>query len=1325
VAVKVRVGQTKNVRLVATGEKRPSIVPDSIALGIDTVGPYVRAIDAGVGIVVTPENDTESANLVISHADTSSESGSNNSILEFIRNASVDQFGHVTSLVSTGLDANNFISTNDIISSKNIEFGNTAITLGGSTDEIRGLNLVEIGDFTITDSSISTDANTISFTTTAPLGTIDFGTKRLTGVDNPIDQLDVVNKRYLEFELDRVETTIKVFDDPVVDTDATNKRYVDNLIKGLRVRPAALAATTADLGGTFDSGNSSFSSTITLSPRAFLYIDDVTAWEVGSNLLVKDQDDPLENGSYDLIQEGSANTEWIFQRTSWSDQSDEVPGSYEFVTDGTVNGGTGWVTIVDDASTFNLNTDAVNWVQFQGEGTYNAGIGLTLTGTTFDVNETQTFDVINPANNVLTVSGAGAVKLPVGDSSERPVPTAGMIRFNDVDGQFEGYDGSAWSGLGGTIDLDQDTKIVAEDTAGVDNDELKFFTGGTLAAKFDANTANFYGDVVIAGNIQVGDANTDSITVAADFESNLIPNADRTYSLGSVGKNWSTLFVDTITSDDRIITFGGTGAIAVPSANTSLRPTGPAGMLRFNSDENRFEGWDGTQWSGLAGSVIDLDRNTYIIAESSAGADNNELDFYTAGTQRAQIDASGTFKYGDGLDKFTIDFATGNVTVDGEITATNNLVLNPVGYVDLANNTITNVASPVNPGDVVNLGYLEGQFSSGLTIVDGANTYADGVNLLNSPTIKLGEGLELEELDTANNSFQIGLDKPGNITPGIYGNDRFMPRFRLTSDGRIDFATEIPVELQANAIPNFTETTRDIIGLMISDGIANNANEGVIIVYDDFNNQIYTRTDDPYISLGGDLSGTGQMVNLSNTIIDATITAPFLRTVDVTDANSGIIVTHTPAANSAALLDLDYTYLDARYLETTGGTLTGEIIAPRYVDSDNTNFYMDPAGVSRLNQVEFGYGTTFSQVKFRDGPGSFSVMYGQGGKIGFLDNTFNYAAYSERATGNWVVQNGDVLAERFVDADAQTYFLHPGGTDSNLKQITVEDKITVSDIEIGGNVGNRTIQTTTGILVVDASGGISLNANSNDINANNSKITNLATPTATQDAATKAYVDSVAQGLRVIPAALAGTTIDLGATYDNVAGTLTDASANTAAFELDGVTTWNVGDRVLVKDQTNPEENGSYEVTTVGDGSTAWVLTRGEYFNESSEIPGAFQFITDGTLNAGTGWVAQVTDAETFVLGTDSVVWYQFSGAGTYTAGEALTLTGTEFSITDGDIENVKLANPLIKVNDEAGANTVIALGDTLTIEGTDGVDTTVSNGTLSIAVNELDGGSF
>ena len=1304
--VKVKVGQTQNIRLVAAGEKRPVIVPDSITLGIDTVGPYISGIVSGNGISIASVAGTggESANVVISHAETSSSANTNNSTLEFIQNATIDSFGHITGFSSAGLNANNFSVSSGLISSKNITFGNTAITLGQSTDEIRELNLAEIGEFTITANTISVPGN-LNFNLALSDAVINAGTHRIINVEDPIDFQDVVNKRYLEAQIESIEETVKVIQDPVLETDATNKRYVDALVQGLIVRPAALAATTADLGGAFGSGNTTFASTITLDPVNILYIDDVTKWEIGSNLLVKDQNDPIENGSYDLVQKGNANTAWIFQRTEWSNESSEVPGSFEFVTDGTVNAGTGWVVTVADASTFTINTDDIIWSQFSGEGTYTAGAGLTLNGRSFYVNKIQ---------NIEQISGSGAIIIPVGTSAERPTESTGMIRFNSQDGQFEGYDGIAWAGLGGVIDVNQDTKITAEDTPGLNNDELKFYAGGTLAAVFSANTADFKGDVKIAGNLTIGDQDVDTVSVVADFTSNLIPDVDRTYSLGSASKNWNKLNVDTVSSSDGIVKFDGTGAIKLPSANTALRPTGQAGMLRFNSEEGRFEGYDGSIWTGIAGSVIDLDKNTYIIAETSAGANNNELDFWTDNVQRMQIGAAGDLLFGSNLDKLIINYTTGDMFVNGKLTATNNLIIDPVGYISVANNTLTDLADPVNPGDAVNLGYLDNTFSSGLTIIDNANTYIDGVNLLSNPTIEIGRGLEVQELDSANNSFKIGLDTPMAGSTGMYGTDGFTPRIRITEDGRIDFATEIPLELQANAIPNFTETSRDIIALMFTGGNANN--EGIIAVNDDINDVMNLIVNNFNITLDGDVSGTAQVNRLSDTTITASLTADFISNLIPSSANSGILVTHTPGPNSNASIEVDYTVLDARY-QVTGG----DFIASRYLDADNTSFYMDPAGTSRINAIDIGFGGTSSQLRMRDGPGSFSVLFGSGGKVGFLDNTFNYAAYSERSTGDWVVQNGDVKAERFVDADATTYFLHPGGTNSNLKQIAVEDKITVSGIAIGGDVGLRTIKTTTGILTVDASGGISLQGAGNDLNVNNSKITNLLNPTSGQDAATKSYVDAAAQGLRVIPAALAATTANLNATF--VGGVLT--ANNNEAFTVDGVTAFVVGSRVLVKNQTVPAQNGSYKVTTVGDGSTPWVLTRGEYFNESSEIPGAFQFVTDGTLNRSTGWVATVADAETFIIGTDDVTWYQFSGAGTYTAGEALTLTGTEFSISDGDIENVKLANPSINIAGEAGANTVIALGETLTIEGTDGVDTTISNGKISIAVNVLDGGTF
>ena len=1294
--VKVKVGQTRNIRLVAAGEKRPVIVPDSIALGIDTVGEYVRAIDGGQGIIITPESDVESANLVISHSNTSSIANTVNGNLQFVHNATFDQFGHATSFTTSGLNANNFILDSNVIGSKNITLGSTEVTLGGTTPELRDLTLAEIGEFSISANTISVPGD-LNLNLALSDAVVNIGTHRVINVEDPVDTLDVVNKRYLEFELGRVVTTIKVFDDPILPSDATNKRYVDNIVKGLVVRPSALGATTGDLGATFATGNTIYSDTLTIDPVNILYIDDITTWDVGDNLVVKDQTDATQNGSYDLIQQGSANTAWVFQRTVWSNEDAEIAGSYEFVTDGTQNGQTGWVITVEDASSFNINDDNINWTQFQGEGTFTAGNGLTLNGTQFNVASTLPLTGINPtgAGDVLTINGDGALTLPTGESSDRPTAAQGMVRFNSTDGQFEGYDGIAWSGLGGVIDVDQDTKIVAETSPGSDNDQIQVYAGGTLSATFGDTRVDFTGDVGIAGNLTIGDQASDTVSFAADVTSHIIPDQDRIYSLGSASKNWHKIHVDTVASSDGVINMDGTGAVKFPSANTALRPVGPAGMLRFNDEEGRFEGYDGSIWAGLAGSVIDLDKNTYIIAETSAGANNNELDFYTDAIQRMQIGATGDLTFGSNLDKLIINYNTGDMFVNGKLTATNNLVIDPVGNIDVNSNVLTGLPNPVNPTDAVNLGYLDTQFSSGLTIIDQANTFTDGVNLLASPTFDLGRGLELIDLDTPNNTLKFGLDAPMAGSTGMYGTDGFTPRIRITEDGRIDFATEIPLELQANAIPNFTETSRDIIALMFTDG----THEGVSVVNDDPNDVIHIYANDFNIVLDGDLSGQSTVSRLSNTTVTANITADYISHVTSDGANTGIIVTHTAGPSSNSAIELDYTELNTRYITTSGGTSTEDIIAPRFVDENDTQFYVDPNGISRLNKVEFGYGSTFAEIKMRDGPGSFSHFYASQGKIGFLNNTYNYASYSDKATGDWVVAK-DVRAEKFVDVDSTSYFLHPGGTDSLLKALQVEDNLVAGNI----SVISSTISTTAGDIILDPTG---------NLDVNNNLITNVADPVSLQDAATKSYVDSVAQGLRIIPAALAATVADLVATYS--LGTLTDAAGATSAFALDGVTDWNIGDKVLVKDQTTSSENGSYELTTIGDANTPWVLTRGEYFNETSEIPGAFQFITDGTVNNGTGWVAQVVDTETFVLDTDAVTFYQFSGAGTYSAGEALTLTGTTFSVT----------NPNISFAADNGSNDVVTLGETITIAGVDGVDTTVSDNNISIAVNELDGGTF
>ena len=165
----------------------------------------------------------------------------------------------------------------------------------------------------------------------------------------------------------------------------------------------------------------------------------------------------------------------------------------------------------------------------------------------------------------------------------------------------------------------------------------------------------------------------------------------------------------------------------------------------------------------------------------------------------------------------------------------------------------------------------------------------------------------------------------------------------------------------------------------------------------------------------------------------------------------------------------------------------------------------------------------------------------------------------------------------------------------------------------------------------------------------------------------KAYVDSVASGLDLKCSSHAATTANLSAAYNNgtsgVGATLTNNSTQ-AALSVDGQT-MAAAERVLVKDQSTAAQNGIYTVTTVGDGSSNWVITRATDFDTATEITsGAFTFVETGTSLADSGWV--MTTDGTVTVGTTSLAWSQFSGAGQITAGDGMTKSGNTLNVGAG-----------------------------------------------------------
>jgi hypothetical protein len=349
----------------------------------------------------------------------------------------------------------------------------------------------------------------------------------------------------------------------------------------------------------------------------------------------------------------------------------------------------------------------------------------------------------------------------------------------------------------------------------------------------------------------------------------------------------------------------------------------------------------------------------------------------------------------------------------------------------------------------------------------------------------------------------------------------------------------------------------------------------------------------------------------------------------------------------------------------------------------------------------------------------FSILGGEGVDVTHSGTTITVAGedattsnkgVASFADANFTVSSGAVTAKN-ITLGSSTLTL--GSTTTSIAGIT---ELTVDNLNFNGNTITST--DTNGDIIISPNG-------TGKVDVSGSIITGLSEPVNSTDAATKNYVDTVAEGLHIHEAAHCATTNTLAVlsggtvTYNNgTAGVGATLTLSAGLSAIDGHTLTN-GDRILVKNEATQANNGMYVRTS------ATVLTRATDFNTAAEIGGGdFTFVENGTIYGNTGWVQT---EEVLTVGTDAVIWQQFSGTGTFTAGAGLTISGTEFNV--GGTSNRITVNPdsIDIASTYVGQTSITTLGTIATgtwqgtVVGPTYGGTGVNNGTKTITL----GGNF
>ena len=790
------------------------------------------------------------------------------------------------------------------------------------------------------------------------------------------------------------------------------------------------------------------------------------------------------------------------------------------------------------------------------------------------------------------------------------------------------------------------------------NTQIQFNNSNNFGASANFTFDNATNLLTVIGNVQFNNANLGNIVTAnfANIASNTVTN-NLSVNLELAGNTAN--FSGNITALNANLGNLASANFVNVSSNVNVTNTMQAGNVRTDN-------------------LLYANGNPWDLQE--AAGSNTEIQ-YNLGDNFA---ASANFTFNDTTNVLTVN---GNANVTNTLltpninSGTGNLTLTSNGSSTVYDNT-GNVTFPA--GGYVTAGTFVGNVQANITItapnttvlfsdnglVDGSNAFTFNKT---SNLLTLGGNLQSENANLGNLAYANYINVASNLISNNVNVNAALSGNTANFSGNV-VVPNLTVNLQLDG--NTANFTGNITALNAS--LGNLATANYVNVANDLNGNIANFTGNltslnanlgnlalaNYVNVANDLNVIGNVNagNLVGTLANGNSNVRIFQDANIefsSNAVSNIVTISDTGLFTSGNIHATAGYIIANGNVTANSFLVGANLAV--------------TGEANVGSLLTSNITANGNLTITASGSNVNINLVPGGPNGVIE-----ASLARIAQVGGPTQPNDAATKEYVDSTSQGLTIHTAvrvTSTTNLNATYANGGSVLTTIAI---TGGKTIQ-------FGANHNLSIGDELAWDNSFNGIIGNdpyfvYSTPAADTITVKAGYfgaeVTTLTNGTGLSQTARANT---------GVGATLTNAGAN-AAISIDSVALASTN-RVLVQGQTNQFENGIYTVTTVGDGSTAWVLTRAT--DEDTYSPtattslgyGDYFFVQQGLSYAGSSYVVTSPVGE-ILFGLTNIQFSQFSASGSYSAGNGIAINGTVISANvDNDTTAIVGGNITVKVS--------------------------------------------